>query len=779
MGVALDLYSFHDVSPGSAFWHPKGQRIWRTLEGAMRELQERRGYLEVSTPILVHKKLWEQSGHWDHYADNMFKVEAEGQTFSLKPMNCPESTYIYRSRLRSYRDLPLRLNEYGRLHRNERSGTLSGLTRVRQFIQDDAHIYVRPDQLRAEIEALLGEVRESYGWFGLKPRFAFATKPDKALGDPALWERAEALIKEALDAAEPGNYVVKPKDGTFYAPKIDIYIDDALGREWQMATIQVDLVMLPEQFDLTYVDEHGQHVRPMAIHRAIYGSLERFIGILVEHFAGAFPLWVAPVQAVVIPIADRHADAAREFAGVLRGRAACASRSTTPTTGCRTRSAWPRSRRCPYMLVLGDREVEARTAAPRTRAGEQQAVPSPGRISRIAWPQEAARPARLNNLAGGPVRARGSAGGDRGAALTALIATATAHAGRWYGDPVTDSALAPALREQVGGLAPADVVVAVMHPDARRQTLPRRSCRARPTGSHTICAESAPSCWPSGPADPDAAATLTVDTPEGDLDRGLFGAPRRTRRGPPLTTAGIAPEAPDGAMRSVLPSRSQARSTLERSPLLDGGLRCAVPEWIDLLAGSGARRPLRLRRTGSIAPSLRRPVATAPGLPGHRGRCSASGPPAHRRQRRGRGGPHRPAPGGRRRTTWSSLWTAAVALADGRARRRARTPGGAARPGTRAAIVPRWRVLGDAFVEITIRRSPMRHDRHVDAGPAGRRSGAPGLRLRPPRQRRPPCASIPCAWLARVRRRLHGDLRATPGRRSCRPTRVTPSWDSR
>ena len=308
LGVQLDLYSFHDVSPGSAFWHPKGQMIWRTLEGAMRELQTRRGYQEISTPILVDKKLWQQSGHWDLYDVNMFKLESEGHEFALKPMNCPESTFIYRSKVRSYRDLPLRFNEYGRLHRNERSGTLSGLTRVRQFIQDDAHIYVRPDQLADELEALLGEVREAYSWVGLTPRFAFATKPDKAIGDPALWERAEALIKTALDKAG-GDYMVKPKDGTFYAPKIDIYIDDALGREWQMATIQVDLTMLPERFDLTYIDEAGQPQRPIAIHRAIYGSLERFIGILVEHFAGAFPLWLAPVQAVVIPIADRHIEA--------------------------------------------------------------------------------------------------------------------------------------------------------------------------------------------------------------------------------------------------------------------------------------------------------------------------------------------------------------------------------------------------------------------------------------------------------------------------------------
>jgi len=370
LGVALDLFSFHDVSPGSAFWHPKGQRVWRTLEAAMRELQERRGYLEISTPIVVSEKLWRQSGHWDLYRDNMYLIESEGQMFSLKPMNCPESSIVYRTRKRSYRDLPLRYSEYGRLHRNERSGTLSGLTRVRQFIQDDAHLYVRPDQLTAEIEALLGEVREAYSWVGLEPRFAFATKPDKAIGDPALWERAEQLIKEAFAAADI-SYVLKPKDGTFYAPKIDIYIDDALGREWQMATIQVDLVMLPERFDLTYTDEEGKEQRPMAIHRAIYGSLERFIGILIEHFAGAFPLWLAPVQAVVVPIADRHIDAAEELAGVLRARGLRVEvDDSSNRMQYKIRAA--QEQKVPYMVVLGDREIEARTASPRTRAGEQQ-----------------------------------------------------------------------------------------------------------------------------------------------------------------------------------------------------------------------------------------------------------------------------------------------------------------------------------------------------------------------------------------------------------------------
>jgi threonyl-tRNA synthetase len=391
LGVALDLFSFHDVSPGSAFWHPKGQRIWRTLEAAMRELQLSRGYEEISTPILVHKKLWQQSGHWDLYGDNMFRLESEGQQYSLKPMNCPESTVVYKTRLRSYRDLPLRYNEYGRLHRNERSGTLSGLTRVRQFIQDDAHLYVRPDQLAAELEALLGEVAEAYSWFGLTPRFAFATKPDKALGDPALWERAEALIKEALDSSG-AQYVVKPKDGTFYAPKIDIYIDDALGREWQMATIQVDLVMLPERFDLTYIDETGKEQRPIAIHRAIYGSLERFIGILVEHFAGAFPLWVAPVQAVIIPIADRHLDAAGELAAVMRARGLRVDVDGSDGR-MQNKIRVAQEQKVPYMIVLGDREIEARTASPRTRAGEQQ--PAEGwedLAARLAFQSAARRP---------------------------------------------------------------------------------------------------------------------------------------------------------------------------------------------------------------------------------------------------------------------------------------------------------------------------------------------------------------------------------------------------
>ena len=370
LGVQLDLFSFHDVSPGSAFWHPKGQRLWRTLETAMRELQERHGYEEVSTPILVNHRLWEQSGHWDHYRDSMFVLDIEEQAYSLKPMNCPESTFIYRSRTRSYRDLPLRFSEFGRLHRNERSGVLHGLTRVRHFVQDDAHVYVRPDQLADEIRSLIAMVRESYGWFGLEPRYTFATKPDGAIGDDALWDRAEGMIRSALDDAGVP-YTVKPKDGTFYAPKIDIYIDDALGREWQMATIQADLVMLPERFDLTYIDEHGQPQRPIAIHRAIYGSLERFIGILIEHFGGALPLWVAPVQVALIPIADRHVGPADELAALLRQRGLRVDVDRTDSR-MQNKIRLAQEQKVPVMVILGDREVEARTASVRRRDGSQE-----------------------------------------------------------------------------------------------------------------------------------------------------------------------------------------------------------------------------------------------------------------------------------------------------------------------------------------------------------------------------------------------------------------------
>jgi threonyl-tRNA synthetase len=385
LGRELDLFDFFDIAPGAPFWLPGGMVLVRELEKYARESLDARGYQEIATPLLVNKKLWEQSGHWELYQDHMFKFEVEDEVFSLKPMNCPESTFIYRTHLRSYRDLPLRYAEYGRLHRNELSGALSGLTRVRQFVQDDAHIYVRPDQLMDEIRALLGEVNEAYGWFGLKPRFSFATKPDKAIGDPALWERAERLTQEAFAAADI-SYVLKPKDGTFYAPKIDIYIDDALGREWQMATIQIDLTMLPERFDLKYFDESGAGVRPIALHRAIFGSIERFMGILIEHFAGAFPLWLAPEQVRVLPITDEYGDYAKRVSKQLHDagvRVHLDARSET----LKYRIAEGARMKVPYMLVVGRREMEAETVAVNVRgAGEKQkpnSIPAAEFVNRV------------------------------------------------------------------------------------------------------------------------------------------------------------------------------------------------------------------------------------------------------------------------------------------------------------------------------------------------------------------------------------------------------------
>ena len=374
LGVQLDLFSFHDVSPGGAFWHPKGWRLFQTLRDAMREIQARRGYQEIYTPPLVHQKLWQQSGHWDLYREKMFLVEADEQLYSLKPMNCPESTFIYRSKVRSYREFPLRFSEYGVLHRNELSGVTSGLTRVRHFYTDDAHIYLAPSQIQDEILALMGEVREFYGWFGLEPVLTFGTKPEKALGDEATWRETEQMMLEALKASGV-KYRVKPGDGAFYAPKIDIQVEDALGREWQTATIQVDRLMLPERFDLHYIDENGSRQRPVAIHRAILGSLERFIGVLTEHFAGAFPFWCAPVQAVVIPIADRHNDAAAELSALLAGRGLRVEVDDS-SNRMQNKIRLAQEQKVPYMLVLGDREIEARTAAPRTRVGEQQPAES-------------------------------------------------------------------------------------------------------------------------------------------------------------------------------------------------------------------------------------------------------------------------------------------------------------------------------------------------------------------------------------------------------------------
>jgi len=383
LGRELDLFVFQDVSPGAAFWLPKGMVIFRELERFWRDVHDARGYQEISTPVLVHKRLWEQSGHWDHYRENMFLVEAEEQTFSLKPMNCPESTYVYRHHLRSYRDLPLRFSELGRLYRFERSGTLAGMFRVRQFTQDDAHIYCRPDQLQAEIMGVIEIVQLLYGAFGFEPRFFLSTKPEKAMGDPALWQQAEAALQDAL-AKRDLPHELRAGEGAFYGPKIDVVISDVLGRDWQLATIQLDFVMLPERFALEYIDADGQPKRPVAIHRAIYGSFERFVGILTEHFAGAFPTWLAPVQARVLPVSEKVAAYGRSVFERLREagiRAELDDRNEK--LNYRIREA--QLQKIPYMLIVGARESQDGTVSVRRRTdGDAGVVAVEGFLAGLA-----------------------------------------------------------------------------------------------------------------------------------------------------------------------------------------------------------------------------------------------------------------------------------------------------------------------------------------------------------------------------------------------------------
>ena len=367
VGRELDLFDFHDVSPGAPFWLPNGWTIVRELERFVRESLDARGYQEISTPILVNKKLWEQSGHWEHYQDNMFKVEVDEQLFSLKPMNCPESTLVYRHALRSYRDLPLRFADMGRLHRNERSGTLSGLFRVRQFTQDDAHIYCRLDQLQEEIGALLELVRDWYKTFTLESFFKLSTRPAKSIGSDQQWETAERALHDALRANGLA-YDLNPGDGAFYGPKIDVDVQDVLGRRWQNATIQLDFAQ-PDRFGLEYIDSDGQAKRPVMVHRAILGSFERFVGILTEHYAGAFPTWLAPVQARVLPISEKHGDYAREVWTRLRGaRIRAELDDRNEKLGYRIRDA--QVRKVPYMLVAGEREKQSGTVSLRHRSGD-------------------------------------------------------------------------------------------------------------------------------------------------------------------------------------------------------------------------------------------------------------------------------------------------------------------------------------------------------------------------------------------------------------------------
>lgn len=365
VGKELGLFTFHPWAPGAGFWLGKGTTLYNTLADYMRGRLFPAGYQEVKTPIVFNKALWERSGHWAHYRENMFLVQsADGEEMGLKAMNCPGHFLVYGSEKRSYKDLPLRLHEQTPLHRNEASGVLAGLTRVRQFSQDDAHCFIMESQIGDEVEALLTLIKGIYGDFGLSYTAKLSTRPEKYMGERAKWDHAETQLKQALEKAGQA-YTINEGDGAFYGPKIDFDITDALGRKWQCGTIQLDYAQ-PENFDMTYVGADNAEHRPVVIHRAIFGSFERFIAILIEHFAGAFPLWLAPVQAMVLPIADRHLDYAREVRAAL---AAAGLRTTLDDrqekVNYKIREA--QLQKVPYMLVVGDREAAERQVAVRCR----------------------------------------------------------------------------------------------------------------------------------------------------------------------------------------------------------------------------------------------------------------------------------------------------------------------------------------------------------------------------------------------------------------------------
>jgi threonyl-tRNA synthetase len=355
LGRELDLFSFSELSPGSPFWHPAGQAIWNALAVLWREQNSARGYQEVHTPILYDVELWKQSGHWDKFRDHMYFTEVEGRQMGLKPMNCPAHIQIYNTRRRSYRDLPIRFAEQGLVHRHEPSGTLHGLLRVRHITQDDAHIFCREDQIEEEVIGCLEFAFYLYHLFGFEPRLELSTRPENRIGTDEMWDRAEGALSGALDRQGLA-YEINQGDGAFYGPKIDLHMTDSIGRSWQLGTIQLDYGM-PDRFGITYTGEDNSDHTPVMIHRALFGSFERFIGILIEHYAGEFPLWLAPVQAIVLPIADRHIPYAVSVRDRLRAaelRAETDDRSESISRKIREAEL----RKIPYLLVVGDREQE-------------------------------------------------------------------------------------------------------------------------------------------------------------------------------------------------------------------------------------------------------------------------------------------------------------------------------------------------------------------------------------------------------------------------------------
>ena len=372
LGKELDLFSFHQESPGAIFWHPRGWQIYRGLRDLWRDIHTAEGYVEICNPIIYNKSLYETSGHWEHYNEHMFKIESEGEVYCIKPMNCPDTMLFFKTRKHSYRDLPLRVSEGQILHRNELSGALNGLLRVRQFAQDDAHLFVTEEQIEKEITNVVGMIERIYALFDLKFRVKLSTRPADFMGEPALWDEAEAALERALNTNNIP-FIVNHGDGAFYGPKIDFDVIDALGRKWQCATIQLDF-QLPRRFELTYTDRENTQKTPIVIHRAIFGSLERFIGILIEHVAGAFPTWLAPVQAVIMPISDEQVDYCHAVAARFRAKGLRVEvDDRNEKLGYKVREA--ELLKTPYMLVAGRREAEGNSFSVRNfSVGDRGAI---------------------------------------------------------------------------------------------------------------------------------------------------------------------------------------------------------------------------------------------------------------------------------------------------------------------------------------------------------------------------------------------------------------------
>ena len=380
IGKELELFMMAGEGPGFPFFLPKGMVLRNILEDFWRKIHTENGYVEIKTPIMLNEDLWHRSGHWDHYKDNMYTTKIDDVDFALKPMNCPGGMLVYKNKMHSYKELPIRMGELGLVHRHEKSGQLNGLFRVRCFTQDDAHIFCLPSQIESEIVNLMGLINKVYSIFGFTYDVELSTRPEDSMGSDEAWEMAEAALKNALESQNM-KYTINEGDGAFYGPKIDFHIKDCLGRSWQCGTIQLDFQM-PERFDLTYIAEGGEKERPVMLHRVVFGSIERFIGILIEHYAGAFPLWLAPVQAKIITISDAQVEYAKKVEEVLsKAGFRVELDDRNEKLGYKIREA--RLAKIPYMLVIGDKEVQNNVVAVKSRTGEDKGTMSVEELSNI------------------------------------------------------------------------------------------------------------------------------------------------------------------------------------------------------------------------------------------------------------------------------------------------------------------------------------------------------------------------------------------------------------